>query len=46
LCLWWGWYNIGVLALACVVCVEQPRYRKDERRLSREPAMLFIGNRS
>jgi cellulose synthase (UDP-forming) len=46
LCLWWSWYNIGVLALACVVCVEQPRYRKDERRLSREPAMLFIGNRS
>jgi cellulose synthase (UDP-forming) len=46
LCLFWSWYNIAVLALACVVCVEQPRYRKDERRTSREPAMVFIGNHS
>ncbi len=29
--LFWSWYNIVVLTLACVVCVEQPRLRRSER---------------
>jgi cellulose synthase (UDP-forming) len=31
LCLFWSWYNIIVLAIACLVCVEQPRLRSAER---------------
>ena len=31
LCLFWSWYNIVILAVACVVCVEQPRLRSSER---------------
>jgi len=31
LCLFWSWYNIVLLIICCVVCIEQPRYRKDER---------------
>jgi cellulose synthase (UDP-forming) len=31
LCLLWSWYNIVVLALACLMCVEQPRLRSSER---------------
>ena len=29
--LFWSWYNIVVLTLACVVCIEQPRFRRSER---------------
>ena len=29
--LFWSWYNIVVLTLACLVCVEQPRFRRSER---------------
>jgi cellulose synthase (UDP-forming) len=29
--LFWSWYNIVVLTLACIVCVEQPRFRRSER---------------
>lgn len=31
LALFWTWYNIIVLAIASMVCIEQPRYRKVER---------------
>jgi cellulose synthase (UDP-forming) len=31
LCLFWSWYNILILALACLVCVEQPRLRSSDR---------------
>jgi cellulose synthase (UDP-forming) len=31
LCLFWSWYNILILALACLVCVEQPRLRSTDR---------------
>ena len=31
LCLFWSWYNIVVLTIACMVCIEQPRYRAAER---------------
>jgi cellulose synthase (UDP-forming) len=29
--LFWSWYNILILTLTCVVCIEQPRKRKAER---------------
>ena len=29
--LFWSWYNILMLALACFVCIEQPRFRSSER---------------
>jgi cellulose synthase (UDP-forming) len=31
LCLFWSWYNIVVLGIACLVCIEQPRLRSAER---------------
>ena len=31
LALIWSWYNICVLVVACMVCIEQPRFRRDER---------------
>jgi len=31
LCLFWSWYNIIVLTIACIVCIEQPRLRASER---------------
>ena len=42
LCLFWSWYNIVLLTVACVVCVEQPRYRKDERFTGSEKATLLV----
>jgi cellulose synthase (UDP-forming) len=42
LCLFWSWYNICLLIVACVVCVEQPRYRKDERFRAWETATLLL----
>jgi cellulose synthase (UDP-forming) len=29
--LFWAWYNIVVLVIASVVCIEQPRFRRHER---------------
>src|SRR5258708_24137054 len=29
--LFWSWYNILILTLTCLVCIEQPRKRKAER---------------
>jgi cellulose synthase (UDP-forming) len=44
LCLFWSWYNIVILAIACAVCIEQPRYRSAERLKSSEHAELCIGS--
>jgi cellulose synthase (UDP-forming) len=44
LCLFWSWYNIVILAIACAVCIEQPRYRSAERLRSCERAELRLGN--
>jgi cellulose synthase (UDP-forming) len=44
LCLFWSWYNIVILTIACVVCVEQPRFRAAERLAARDPAELRIGD--
>jgi cellulose synthase (UDP-forming) len=43
LCLFWSWYNIVVLTIACVVCVEQPRYRSGERLAARNIAIVEAG---
>ena len=43
----WSWYNIAVLSIVCVVCVEQPRRRKAERFATDEAMMMEIdGQRS
>jgi cellulose synthase (UDP-forming) len=46
LALFWSWYNIIVLTLACFVCIEQPRKRKDERFDALDVAQFFDGERS
>ena len=45
LCLFWSWYNIVVLTIACVVCVEQPRLRASERLSALGTALLEIDGR-
>jgi cellulose synthase (UDP-forming) len=43
LCLFWSWYNIIVLTIACLVCVEQPRLRAYERLPAHEGAIVHFG---
>jgi len=43
LCLFWSWYNIVVLTIACVVCIEQPRLRSAERLTAWEAAVVHVG---
>jgi len=43
LCLLWSWYSILVLAVACAVCIEKPRFRTDERIETREEVELHAG---
>jgi cellulose synthase (UDP-forming) len=44
--LFWSWYNIVVLTLACLVCVEQPRFRRSERFDGRgSVARVTVGDR-
>jgi cellulose synthase (UDP-forming) len=40
LALFWTWYNIVILIIACCVCIEQPRKRKAERFEMAEQAMV------
>jgi cellulose synthase (UDP-forming) len=42
--LFWGWYNLLVLTICCLVCIEQPRRRLDERFATREKAIVRIGD--
>jgi cellulose synthase (UDP-forming) len=44
--LFWSWYNIIVLTLACFVCVEQPRKRKSERFDALDVAQFLDGAQS
>ena len=41
--LFWAWYNLVVLAICCLVCVEQPRRRVDERFSTKEKVLIKIG---
>jgi cellulose synthase (UDP-forming) len=43
--LFWSWYNIIVLTLACFVCIEQPRKRKAERFDALDVAQFLEGQR-
>ena len=38
----WAWYNLFVLTICCLVCIEQPRRRLDERFATREKAIVRI----
>lgn len=40
----WAWYNLLVLTICCLVCIEQPRRRFDERFATREKAVVRIGD--
>jgi cellulose synthase (UDP-forming) len=40
----WAWYNLLVLTICCLVCIEQPRRRADERFVTREKAIIRIGD--
>jgi cellulose synthase (UDP-forming) len=40
----WAWYNLVVLTICCVVCIEQPRRRLDERFATHEKAIIRIGD--
>ncbi len=42
LCLFWSWYNIVVLTIACIVCIEQPRLRASERLSARGIASIDV----
>jgi cellulose synthase (UDP-forming) len=43
LCLFWSWYNLVVLTMACLVCIEQPRYRSAERLAAADEALVQTG---
>jgi cellulose synthase (UDP-forming) len=40
----WAWYNLLVLTICCLVCIEQPRRRADERFPTKEKAIVRIGD--
>ena len=42
LALFWSWYNIVLLSVACIVCIEQPRKRKAERFDAEDQAILTL----
>lgn len=42
--LFWTFYNLAALALAIIVCIELPRYRRDERFASSEVVRIDIGH--
>jgi len=42
--LFWSWYNITILMLACFVCIEQPQRRYRHRFPTNEPVQLRMKN--
>jgi cellulose synthase (UDP-forming) len=40
--LFWSWYNLVILTICCLVCVEQPRRRRDERFATQEKVRIRI----
>ena len=40
--MFWSVFNLLALTLACLMCVEQPRYRREERFALGEPAQLTV----
>lgn len=43
--LFWSLYNIAMLLVAAMMCVEAPRFRKEERFATDEPAEANMGGR-
>lgn len=43
--LFWSLYNVVMLAVAALMCVEAPRFRKDERFVTDEPVFAMVGGR-
>jgi cellulose synthase (UDP-forming) len=44
--LFWAWYNLLVLTICCLVCIEQPRRRHDERFSTKERVLIKIGDQA
>ena len=44
--LFWAWYNLLVLTICCLVCIEQPRRRLDERFSTKERVLIKIGDQA
>jgi cellulose synthase (UDP-forming) len=44
--LFWAWYNLLVLTICCLVCIEQPRRRLDERFSTKETVLIKIGDQA
>jgi cellulose synthase (UDP-forming) len=42
--LFWAWYNLLVLTICCLVCIEQPRRRLDERFTTSETVLIKFGD--
>ncbi len=40
--LYWSWYNVAILVAAIAVCVERPRFRKDDRLTSTDVAWVEV----
>jgi cellulose synthase (UDP-forming) len=44
--LFWAWYNLVVLTICCLVCIEQPRRRLDERFTTSEKVLIKFGDQA
>jgi cellulose synthase (UDP-forming) len=44
--LFWAWYNLLVLTICCLVCIEQPRRRLDERFTTSEKVLIKLGDQA
>jgi cellulose synthase (UDP-forming) len=44
ICLFWAWYNMVILVLACLVCVEARQIRKGERLRGEDTAVVLGPN--
>lgn len=44
--LYWSWYNILILIAAIMVCVEKPRFRRNERLKSGNQVSLTVGSQT
>src|SRR5690606_40503186 len=45
LCLFWSWYNIVVLTIHCIDCIQQPRLLASAQLSARSTALLDVDGR-
>jgi cellulose synthase (UDP-forming) len=43
--MYWSWYNVAILVAAIAVCIERPRFRKDERLTAKDIAGIGVDGR-